>query len=571
MDSSLLATKLFIPPARPGLIERPRLIERMRAALSSSLILVSAPAGSGKTTLVSDWIRQNQEQTPAAWVSLDEGDNDPVRFWDYFVAAVKTLQPTAGENALTLLHAPQPYPTEAMLTALINDLINTPNDFAIVLDDYHLIKNEAVQTGIIFLLDQLPPRMHLVVATRTDPPLTLAHFRGRRTMLEIGEDDLRFTDQETAELFEEMQNIKLSSEDVRAINDRTEGWAVGLTMAALSISKQKDIPGFIATFTGSQRYVMDYLVEEVLKVQSDDVKDFWLKTSVLERLTAPLCNSITGRSDSQTTLEILERANLFLIPLDESRQWYRYHHLFADLLRHQLEVKSGVEGAVALHKQASKWYEDNNFTDDAVRHAMAARDWERAGRLIGSTVDRLAKLGEWKVLLDWFQLIPEDSLRADPRLYAQYANVLTLHGQLDAAESALDYLETKSREDPALQGELAFFRTILATRRSDDALTEEFAQKALALLRPDNLEMRARANFHLGMLQIRQAHLEEARSLFSEAFELGRQVADYWITAGASAYIGQILWLRGKLSEALAAAQQAVDLAGHSPAAALPR
>ncbi|HEX9976361.1 MAG TPA: hypothetical protein VGA82_03835, partial [Dehalococcoidales bacterium] len=393
--TSLLATKLFVPPARPGLVARPRLQERFRVAFNYGLVLVSAPAGFGKTTLVSEWVHSSRPPVPTAWLSLEEGENDPVRFWDYFIAALKILKPAVGETALSLLHAPEPYPTESLLTALINDLTGIRKDFLVVLDDYHLIVAEPIHAGIAFLLDHMPPKMHLIISTRVDPPLPLAHFRGRGTMLEIGAEDLRFTLEEATALLEGLQDLELGADDVSALNARTEGWVVGLKMAALSMRGQKDMRRFLTTFTGSQRYVMDYLVEEVLRRQSPEVQDFLLKTAVLERLTGPLCDSVTGHNDSQEMLIKLESAfGGFLVPLDESRQWYRYHHLFAELLRHQLERISGAEEVTLLHQRASQWYEDNKLPDDAIHHSLVARDWERAMRLITGVADNRIRRGE---------------------------------------------------------------------------------------------------------------------------------------------------------------------------------
>ncbi len=571
MDSALLATKLFIPPSRPGLVPRPRLMERLQAALNHGLVLVSAPAGFGKTTLVSQWARQNKDLVPTAWISLDAGDSDPVRFWDYFISALKTLQPATGETALGLLHAPQSYSVEAVLTSLINDLADFQRDFAIVVDDYHVITSEPVHTGIAFILDHLPPNMHLVIATRVDPALPIARFRGRGTMLELGADDLRFTVEEATALLSQTLGAVLSAEHVRALDDRTEGWPVGLKLAALSIRGQKDVSGFIASFTGSQRYIMDYLMEEVLKQQSDTMRGFLLQSSVLERLTAPLCDYVTGLSTSGDLMTKLEASfSGFIVPLDESRQWYRYHHLFAELLRHQLGVDFSAKEVAGLHLRASQWYEDNAFTDDAIHHALAAKGWERALRLVDATSDRVAKRGEWQTLIDWFQMIPEEILRSERRIYSQYAFALTTYGQLDAAEAVLHYLETMSHETVGLQGEIAYYQTILAWRRSDEEQIVDFGQKALTLLSPDNLAMRAGAKFHLGNVQMEKANFEDALSLYADAFEMARQVADHWTAAGAAGYTGWILWFQGKLDQALNAAHRAVDLAGHSPAAALP-
>ena len=572
METTLLTTKLFIPPARPGLVARPRLMERLQSALSCSLVLISAPAGSGKTTLVSDWVRRVKEQCPTAWVSLDEGDNDPVRFWDYFIAALQKLRPTIGETALSLLLSPQPtYPIEAVLTALINDLSSISDDLALVLDDYHLIKSEDIHTGITFLLDHLPPKMHLVIATRTDPPLALAHFRGRGTMLEIGADDLRFTLDEAINLLREILGPALSSEDIEALNQRTEGWAVGLKMAALSLGQRKDVKGFVATFTGSQRYVGDYLIEEVLKQQSDKVRDFLLQTSVLEKLSASLCDSVTARSGSQDMLVELERANLFLVPLDESREWYRYHHLFTDLLRHQLVVKLGTEEVMKLHQWASQWYEDNKFPDDAIHHALASRDWDRAIKLIGNVAENRMKRGENITLFNWLQAMPDEVLRTDLHLYGQFARVLVLTGQFEVAETVLSYLEKTAQADANLQGEVAVLQADIAHRRGDSPRAIELAERALSLLPPDNLAYRCRASSVLGLVHIDGGLYGEAWSRYTDAYELARQAEDYLVALAALAYRSHILSLRGKLQEAVEMCQQAIDLAEQSPASALAR
>jgi LuxR family maltose regulon positive regulatory protein len=384
VEMSLLTTKLNIPPSQANLVARSRLIERLQECLSCNFVLISAPAGFGKTTLLSEWARQNQPRIHTAWISLDEGDNDPIRFWDYFIAALKTLQPAFGESTLALLHSPQLPPVESLLTVLINELAVISSRFVLILDDYHLITAKPVHDGLTYLLERMPSKMRILMATRADPPLPLAHFRGRGMMLEIRTDDLRFSRDEAIALFRGMRTPVLTDEDAGVLDSHTQGWVVGLKMAALAMREHPDVPGFLASFSGSQRYIMDYLMEEVLQRQSEDVKDFLLKTSVLERLTAPLCDSITGSSDSHDMLLKLEHDNLFIAPLDESRQWYRYEHLFRDLLSHQLEVTLGVRDIAVLHRRASHWYEQNKYPDDTIHHALAAQDWESAMRLTGA-------------------------------------------------------------------------------------------------------------------------------------------------------------------------------------------
>jgi LuxR family transcriptional regulator, maltose regulon positive regulatory protein len=571
MDTPLLATKLFVPQPRPGLVVRPRLIERLNDALSSGLVLVSASAGFGKTTAVVQWALQIKKDTPVAWVSLDDGDNDPVRFWDYFIAALRTVKPVAGDTASTILHSGQSYTTEGVLTSLINDIADISKDYIVVLDDYHLIKSEAIHTALAFLLDHMPPRVHLVIATRTDPPLPIPHFRGRGTLVEMGAEDLRFTDEEAAILLREMVGTPLSAEQIAALNTHTEGWVVGLKMAAISMRGEKDIQSFIAGFTGSHRYVMDYLVEEVLKRQTEEVRDFLLQTSVLGRMTAPLCDFLTGGNRGRDMLMELDRANLFLVPLDSSKQWYRYHHLFGELLRHQLEMHYGTEMVTRPHQRASKWYEENKLPDDAIYHALAARDWDRGMKLIGAESESRLKQGEWNTLLGWFQAIPDEILRARPRLYSQYGNVLVTAGQFEAAEGALIYLENTAQQDASLLGEVALFRAILAKERDDVPYQIEQLRKALSLLPPIETAYRARASYLLGLIEYNAGQLEEAQSLLTDAYRMAREAADYWVWARAASHLGMTLWLRGKLQSASGMAKQAAEAAGRSPVAAPPR
>ncbi len=571
MDTPLLATKLFVPQPRPGLIARPRLMERLQNAAESGVTLVSAPAGFGKTTVVSQWARQRKEQMPAAWVSLDGGDNDPIRFWDYFIAALKTIRPAGGDAASTMLHSAQTYPTESVLTVLINDVSNVPDDFAVVLDDYHLISSEAVHSGVAFLLDHLPPHMHLVLATRFDPPLPLARLRARGFMQEVGADDLRFTLDEAARLVNPMLQTPLSTEDVGSLNARTEGWAVGLKMAALSMRGQKDVRNLLASFTGSQRYVMDYLVEEVLKQQSTVVREFLLTTSILEKLTAPLCDTVTGLTVSQdmlTTLESLLEG--FVVPLDESRRWYRYHHLFGDLLRHQLEVVSDAARVKQLHRLASEWYEDNGWSHDAIHHALEAQDWEQAVSLIHGASAELVKRGEISTLLNWLWRIPDELLRTNLLLYRQYAYALQLAGHLERAEAALNYLETADEADPALRGEVAVSQADLARQRGDNARAVELAESALALLPPDALAMRARANYILGLVPYDEGAFDRSFSFVTRAYEIGRQAKDYVVASRGLAYTACCVRLmRGDLSLADNLARQAIELAGKTPASSV--
>jgi LuxR family maltose regulon positive regulatory protein len=562
VEASLLKTKLNIPPTRPQLVLRSCLIERLQEGLNYKLILVSAPAGFGKTTLLSEWTRISQPHVHTAWVSLDEGDNDPIRFWDYFIAALQILQPGCGEKILPWLHSSQQLSAELMLTALINDLSDTKYDFTVVLDDYHLIESQQIHDGITYLLEHLPAQVHLVIATRADPPLPLAHFRGKGMMLEIRTDDLRFTQDEAASLLKELKTPELSAKDIVALNARTEGWVVGLKMAALSLKGQQDIPGFITAFTGSQRYVMDYLMEEVLRKQSPEVCDFLMKTSVLERLSGPLCDFITERKDSRDILLSLERGHLFIVPLDESRQWYRYEHLFADLLRHQCETVYGNEQVVALHRRASQWYEENNLPDEAIHHALAAKDWQRAMRLIDVHSDAHRKQGEFNTLLGWLEAIPQGILRGHLRLYSLYASLLAAVGRLDAAEAALSYLEATGPVDTALQGEVAFARGIVYRHRGDLKRCLELFEKAFALAPPDDMTMRSRAAASIAHARQRYGPLQESEKWATEACELGQKAGDSLAVMMALGQLGIITAYQGKLRRAVEIYKKVNDLAG---------
>jgi LuxR family maltose regulon positive regulatory protein len=384
VPAPILATKLYIPPSRRSVVLRPRLVERLNEGLAAGhrLTLVSAPAGFGKTTLVSDWVAGCGR--PAAWLSLDEGDSDPSRFLTYLIAALQTIGAGIGEGVLAVLQSPQPPPPESTLTALLNDIAAIPSDLVLVLDDCHVLDAKAVDDALAFLVEHLPPQVHLVIATREDPALPLARLRARGQLTELRGSDLRFTPDEAAAFLNQVMDLDLSTDEVGALEGRTEGWIAGLQLAALSLQGREDAAGFIASFAGSHHFVLDYLVEEVLQRQSEPVQAFLLRTSILDRLCGPLCDVVLldASAPGQETLEYLDRANLFLIPLDSERRWYRYHHLFADLLRQRRRQNITPGNAAELHIRASQWYEDNGLDIEAFHHATAANDIERAERLI---------------------------------------------------------------------------------------------------------------------------------------------------------------------------------------------
>ncbi len=356
MPIPILATKLYIPLPRPKLVPRPRLTERLNEGLQRKLTLVSAPAGFGKTTLVSEWLAGCALQ--AAWLSLDEGDNDPTRFMIYFVAALQMIAPNIGEGVLAVLQSPQPAPTEMMLTALLNEISVIPGNFALVLDDYHVIDSKPIDAALTFLLEHLPSRMHLVITTREDPQLPLARLRVRDQLTDLRAADLRFSPGEAAAFLNQGMGLNLSAEDVDALEARTEGWIAGLQLAALSMRGRDDMAQFVRAFAGDNHYIVDYLVEEVLRRQPQKVRSFLLQTAILDRLNGPLCDAVTGQEGGSERLEALERGNFFVVPLDDKRHWFRYHRLFAEVLSAHLLAEQ-PDLVSTLHQRASAWYEQN--------------------------------------------------------------------------------------------------------------------------------------------------------------------------------------------------------------------
>ncbi len=557
MERSLLETKFSVPPPRPVLVSRSHLLEYLQEGLSHNLVLISAPAGFGKTTLLSDWA----QHTHTAWVSLDEGDNDPVRFWDYFIAALQTLQPGCGEKILPWLHSSEPPSTELILNVLINELSHLKSHLFIVLDDYHLIESQQIHDGITYFIEHLPPHIHLVIASRSDPPLPLARMRGKGMMLEIHTDDLRFTQDDTVNLLKALKTPVLSVEDITALNERTEGWITGLKMAALSMKKQKDIPGFIAAFTGSQRYIMDYLMEEVLQNQAAETRDFLMKTSVLQRLSGPLCDALTGREDGQITLLDLEREHLFIVPLDETRQWWRYQHLFVDLLRQQCETTYGAKHVVDLHKQASQWYEDNTLLDEAINHALAAWDWARAIRLISIVYEEHRKRGEFNTLLGWFNTIPQETLRKHLHLYGHYAVLFTAFGRMDMAEPVLDYLQSRTLDDIRLQGEVALAQGLVYRYRGETRRCIELLEKAFTMLPPDDITMRGAAAANIVHASQRIGHFQEAEKWAMVALDLTQQAGDIFLIYKILDQLGIIAGYQGNSKRAVEFYEKSSELA----------
>ena len=574
----LLATKLHVPGSRPGLVPRPRLTGRLDEGLERGLVLVSAPAGCGKTVLLADWAQRSQY--PAGWVSLDAGDNDPARFWRHVVAALDRARPAIGERVAPLLGPPAPSSFEPLVTALINELAASLGDdkMLLVLDDYHVIGSQPVHDSLRFLLEHRPAGICVVLASRSDPPLALARSRARGQLAELRAAELRFTVGEAAALLQQVAagpGAALPDAAVAALAARTEGWAAGLQLAALSLHGKRDIAGFVAAFTGSHRYVLDYLAEEVLERQSEQVRAFLLETSVLERLSGTLCDAVTGRAGSQALLEQVERAGLFLVPLDEVRGWWRYHHLFADLLRARLQDQQPARVA-QLHRNAAAWCEEHELPDDAIGHAVAAGDTTWAARLIERHFDAVYSLrGEAATIQQWLSALPADLIRSRPRLLLAQGLLAAWSGRPEAVEPLLDAAErasagtgeepfepTVGRADsmlvnvPAL---IALHRASLAQLRGDAEGTAAFAERALAELGEGERLLESLTRWDLGVAQWLRGQLAEAERAFVSSIASWQAADLLTVTAWSRYELGQVQRGLGRLEAAVRTCQQALE------------
>ena len=555
--TALLLTKFHVPPVRPGLVPRPRLIERLNAGVSRKLTLISAPAGSGKTTLVAAWL--SDAHRPYAWLSADENDNDPVRFFTYLMAALQRVDPGIGQAAQAMLQSTRLPPPESFLTSLVNDIAATSSPFILILDDYHLIQKLPIHQQLAFLLDHGPPQMHLVIVTREDPLLPLSRLRARGQMSELRQADLKFTEEEAADFLRRVMQVDLSSADVSTLHRHTEGWIAGLQLAALSLRGRDGVGRLVQSFAGNQRYIIDYLFDEVFQQQSHDVQSFLLQTSILERLTAPLCDAVTGREDSRGVLLALEHANLFLVPLDESRQWYRYHHLFRDLLRTQRKASL----LAPLHRKAARWYEENGFLDEAMGHALAAEDWGEAERLMEGAAAMAINNGQFATLTRWLDALPEGRLRVSPELAALKGWVLLSLGQFDAARTWVDLANDllPSGASRFSQAIVVCLQTYLAQIQSDIPKVIELAHHALALLEEgDPHGLRGAALSNLASAQAIMGDIPAATQTFRELARLGQEKG---LPISAVTALGNLAWfehLQGKAREAVALGLQALDL-----------
>jgi len=618
MQTSILATKLYLPSPRPQAVPRPRLIERLNEGLRQEpgfgrpLTLLSAPAGFGKTTLLSEWLHdpgvtvdaqrsagraevappQASIQNPpskivnrVAWLSLDAEDDDPARLVTYVVTALQTVAPNVGAGVLVALQSSQPPPAQVLLTALLNEIAALANPVLLVLDDCHVLEAEAVMQALAFLLEHLPSQMHLVLATREDPPLPLARLRARGQMVELRAGDLRFTPDEAADFLNRVMGLGLSAEDVAILESRTEGWIAGLQLAALALRGMVSTPGrpdtagFIQSFTGSHRFVLDYLVEEVLSRQPVEIQDFMLKTSILERMTAGLCGALLQPpipnlqlpgSDLQPLLDHLDRANLFLVPLDNERRWYRYHHLFGELLRQRLRQRLAPGEIARLHIRASEWYENNGLVFEAFRHATAANDVARAERLTNAEGMPIHFRGVAAAVLDWLASLPSTVLDARPTLWVKWATLSLVIGQttgveerLQAAEAALPRGEPDGQTRNLL-GIIAAARATLALTRYEPEAMMSQARRALDYLHPDNLTFRFTAFWVLSYAHLFLGDRAAARAA-AEAMSTSQASGDPFSTILARGVLGQVQELENQLYLAAETYRHALELEGDPP------
>ncbi|MFN8491196.1 MAG: HTH-type transcriptional regulator MalT [Caldilineaceae bacterium] len=575
----LLTTKLAIPQQHSHLVARPRLFSLLDASRQSKLILVSAPAGFGKTTLITEWIRrvpaESGDAKPRfAWLTLDEHDNDPVRFLTYLVAALQKHDATIGAAVQPLLQAAQQPPLENILTLVINDLSQLITPLWLVLDDYHLMTTPTIHQLLTFCLDNLPPALHLVITTRTDPPLPLARWRVRRDLVEIRARDLRFTEAEATEFLHAELAGALSPANITALTQRTEGWIAGLQLAALSLAERTDLDNFIEAFTGSHAYIVDYLVEEVLQRQPAEVEQFLLQTSILTRLNGALCDAVTGRNDSQTMLGALERANLFLVPLDNERRWYRYHYLFADVLRRRLQQTQLLD-VVQLHRQASLWFCAHDAPSEAIQHAFAALDFALVTDLLERAAETFLKRGEYITLQGWLNRLPGEVVRTHARLCLFRASIAVITHELETAQQWLEGAEQAAQTEAAalretLLAEAAAIGAGVALNRGNFPRVLELARYALDKLPTNQTRLRGEVMLHLGLALSWSGDPAGARRAYGKASQWSQAAGDMHTAVLASYNQGSQQYMQGDLYQAAATYQQALQIAAEHGATPIP-
>ncbi|MGG3504464.1 LuxR C-terminal-related transcriptional regulator [Paenibacillus lautus] len=586
MSTPILSTKLYIPSPRSRAVLRPRLIERLNEGLrlQRKLTTISASAGSGKTTLLSQWIKDSR--LPVAWLSLEEGDREPARFLAYLAAALQTVGVDIAEGIISKLQAPSPLPlsVEAIVTAILNHIATMGNRFILVLDDYHVIDSKPIDSALGFLIEHMPPQMHVVIASRQDPNLPVARLRARDQLTEVRTSDLRFTSAETSEFLRRSMGLDLSAEDAALLESRTEGWIAGLQLAALSMQGQQDAATFIRTFGGKHRDVLDYLVEEVLQQQPEGIQDFLLNTSILDRLCGPLCEYILRSEDrdapkntisGQETLEYLERVNLFIVPLDKERRWYRYHHLFSDALRQRLtrtgaSAAGGERDVSELHRRASEWHERQALLLEAFQHAIAAQDVDRAARLIEGEGIPLIFRGAIGPVLHWLDSLPKEEMDARPALHVMHASAMLMVGQMTGIEPKLQAAEIylQAAEDDYtrdLIGHIASIRATLSVSKHQPKTIMAESRRALEFLSPHNLPVRTATIWTLGYAYQLQGERAAAGKAYREAVTISQKIGHIMINMMATLGLGMIQEAENQLYAAAETYRRVLDLAGDPP------
>jgi len=584
VTSPLLETKLYVPKLRRSPVPRPRLSDRVRQGAESKLTLISAPAGFGKTTLLAEWLAGSPSNgRSTAWLSLDSGDNQPGSYWTYLIAALQTVAPGTGANALSALDEPQSPPIETVLATLLNELSAAQDGIVLVLDDYHVIEAQEIHAGMTFLLEHLPPHLHVVIATRADPALPLSRMRARGELVEIRAADLRFTPDEAAAYLKDVMGLDLSASDVAALEGRTEGWIAALQLAGLSMQGRDDVATFIAGFAGDDRYIVDYLAEEVLHRQPDEVRTFLLQTSILARMSGPLCDAVTGQDGSRATLEALERGNLFLVPLDDRRQWYRYHHLFADVLQARL-LDEQPEQVAGLHARATEWYEQNGQRSEAIRHAMAGEDFRRAADLVEFAIPATLQHRQEAIRRRWLEMLPDELIRMRPVLSNAYAGSILVRGETEGVEARLRdaerWLDTTAElgsgsgnpragmvvvdEEAfrALPGAVAVHRAGLARILGDVPGTIAHARRALELVGEDDHVERGAAAALLGLSYWTMADLDAAFRWYAESMASLEKAGYLSDVLGCALALADIRIAQGRLHDAMRTYERGLQVTG---------
>jgi len=536
----MLKTKLHIPPTGNNIVHRPELYDKLNVGLSRKLILISAPAGFGKTTIVSDWISQNK--IPTVWYSLDNGDNDAVEFLSYIISGIQCIRKAFGQKALNLLISPNRPSSESLASLLINEILSINQNFLLVLDDFHLIENSEILKLVTYFIDHIPDNIHFVIITRSDPALSISRLRSQHQLVELRSSDLSFSANDISILFNKRLKLGLSIDDVYSLETKTEGWIAGLQITALSMQGREDISKFIQDLKGDNRYIMDYLVEEVLKIQTDDIKEFLLQTSILEQMSAPLCNAVFNRNDSQQILESLEKNNMFVIPLDNERNWYRYHHLFAQVLKQKLLYRE-KDVTNDLHNKASDWFEVNNMNELAIEHALAIQNYDKCIQILSKVAEDMWQSGMHTAILKYGDMLPDELIKTSPEFCLYYAWILISAGQIQKAEPFLVSAERKAKniiQDNSLsKGYIHYNKKLLgkicvafAYLHSNEGKSEQtlyYCKTAMENLSEDDPFWYSWAWFSYGVSYFSVGELLMGSKAFKKALDYGKKSGNIYL------------------------------------------